>query len=249
MTENALRRFFMLWATAALAAASAGVGVMLATARAEGVALAVLPVVLVAVGSLIASNRAVLVYAAFVLCLLGPLPVTDPLPLHAGIQVYPADVLVLLAVASWAVAWLISPEEARPSVPRTHLLGWPLAALRRHVARRCNTGTRALRGEPLQRPAPLASYTPASPLRSATSSRAMPTGGSSWSSMQERSGRWASQSTATPLGRRQRSQAICRPAVSAFLPAARRCSWRERSCSPSSTSSSLARRDVRPYIL
>ena len=77
MTENALRRFFMLWATAALAAASAGVGVMLATARAEGVALAVLPVVLVAVGSLIASNRAVLVYAAFVLCLLGPLPVTD----------------------------------------------------------------------------------------------------------------------------------------------------------------------------
>ena len=127
MTENALRRFFMIWATAALAAASAGVGVMLATARAEGVALAVLPVVLVAVGSLIASNRAVLVYAAFVLCLLGPLPVTDALPLHAGIQVYPADVLVLLAVASWAVAWLISPEEVRPSVPRTHLLGWPLA--------------------------------------------------------------------------------------------------------------------------
>ncbi len=129
MTGNALRRFFMLWATAALAAASAGVGVMLATARAEGVALAALPVVFVAVGSLIASNRAVLVYAAFVLCLLSPLPVSDAAHLPAGIQVYPADVLVLLAVASWAAAWLINPEEARPSMPRTQLLGWPLLLL------------------------------------------------------------------------------------------------------------------------
>ena len=126
MPEDALRRFFTLWAAGALAAASAGVGVLLATARAEGVALAVLPVVIVAVGSLIASNRAVLVYAAFVLCLLGPLPVTGALPLNTGIQVYPSDILVLLAVVSWATAWLISPEEARPSMPRTQLLGWPL---------------------------------------------------------------------------------------------------------------------------
>jgi O-antigen ligase len=115
----------MLWATAALAAASAGVGVMLAIARAEGVALAVLPVVLVAIGVLIASNRAVLVFVAFALCLLAPLPVSDPLPLQ-GIQVYPADVLVVLAVASWAVAWLINPKQARPSTPHTKLLGWPL---------------------------------------------------------------------------------------------------------------------------
>ena len=126
MSESALRRFLTLWAAAALVAASAGLGLMLTTARAQGVALAMVPVALVAIGSLIASNRAVLIFAAFALCLLGPLPVTHALPLHAGIQVYPSDVLVVLAVASWAVAWLISPEEARPSVLRTQLLGWPL---------------------------------------------------------------------------------------------------------------------------
>jgi putative inorganic carbon (HCO3(-)) transporter len=124
--ENALRRVVMLWAVAALAAASAGLGVMLATARAQGVALALVPVAIVAIGSLIASNRAVLIYAAFALSLLAPLPVSDPLPLHIGIQVYPSDILVLLAVASWVAGWLISSEEARPSVLRTHLLGWPL---------------------------------------------------------------------------------------------------------------------------
>lgn len=115
----------MLSAAAALAAASAGVGAMLAMARAEGVALAVLPVVVVAIGALIASNRAVLVFVAFALCLLAPLPVSDPLPLQ-GIQVYPADVLVVLAVASWAAAWLINPKQERPSMPHTKLLGWPL---------------------------------------------------------------------------------------------------------------------------
>ena len=98
----------------------------LASARAEGVTLALVPVAIVAIGSLIASNRAVLVFAAFALCLLVPLPVSDPLPLHAGVQVYPSDLLVVLALVSWAAAWLINPQEARPSMPRTHILNWPL---------------------------------------------------------------------------------------------------------------------------
>ena len=85
-----------------------------------------MPVALVAIGWLIASNRAVLVFAAFGLCLLAPLPVTDPLPVHVGIQVYPSDLLVLLALVSWAAAWLLNPETARPSLPRTQVLGWPL---------------------------------------------------------------------------------------------------------------------------
>ena len=126
MPENALRGFFILSAGAALAAASAGLGVMVSTARTTGVALAVVPVLVVVIGSLIASNRAVLVLAAFALPLLAPLPVSDALPLHTGIQLYPSDILVLLAVASWVAAWLINPAEARPSLPRTHLLGWPL---------------------------------------------------------------------------------------------------------------------------
>ena len=126
LREYALSRFLSLWVAAGLAAASAGLGVRLASARAEGVTLALVPVAIVAIGSLIASNRAVLVFAAFALCLLVPLPVSDPLPLHAGVQVYPSDLLVVLALVSWAAAWLINPQEARPSMPRTHILNWPL---------------------------------------------------------------------------------------------------------------------------
>jgi len=99
---------------------------MLATAQTEAVALALVPVIAVAVGSLVASNRAILILAAIAINLLSPLPLTDALPLHSGIQVYPSDILVLLAVGSWVAAWLASPENARPSSLRTQLLGWPL---------------------------------------------------------------------------------------------------------------------------
>jgi O-antigen ligase len=126
MLESALRRYPLLWALATLAAANAGLGIMLASARAEAVALGALPIVAVLIGVLIASNRAALILAAFALNLLTPLPVADALPLHAGIAVYPSDILVLLAILSWAAAWLINPEEARPSPLRTGLLGWPL---------------------------------------------------------------------------------------------------------------------------
>jgi O-antigen ligase len=124
--DHTLGRYLVLGALLVLAAANAGLGVMLADTRTKGIALAVLPVALVAIGSLIASNRAILIFAAFAINLFDPLTPLGALPLHVGIQVYPSDVLVLLAVASWAAAWLVNPKDARPSSLRTRVLGWPL---------------------------------------------------------------------------------------------------------------------------
>jgi O-antigen ligase len=124
--QHALHRSAALGAIAALAAANLVLGQMLATARTEAVAFALVPIIALGIGILIASNRAILAFAALAINLLSPLPVTEALPLGGGIQVYPSDILVLLAVASWVGAWLIAPEDARPSTLRTTLLGWPL---------------------------------------------------------------------------------------------------------------------------
>jgi O-antigen ligase len=113
-------------AAVALAGLNMALGVMLATGRTKAVMLAFVPVVIVAVGSLIASNRAVLVFAALGIDLFAPLPLTGALPLPTSVQIYPSDVLVLLAIGSWVAAWLIGPEEARPSSLRTRVLSWPL---------------------------------------------------------------------------------------------------------------------------
>jgi O-antigen ligase len=123
--EHTLRRYLPLGIAAALFAVNAGLGVMLPGARTEGVALALVPVGALALGTLIASNRAVLAFAAIAMPLFEPLPLTDALPLHAGFQVYPSDILVLLAVGSWAAVWLLNPDEG-PSPLGTRLLGWPL---------------------------------------------------------------------------------------------------------------------------
>jgi O-antigen ligase len=111
---------------AALAASNVGLGVVFAGAKTQGVALAVLPAILLVIGSLIASNRAILIFAAIAINLFSPIPLTDALPLHGAIQIYPSDILVVLAVASWCAAWLMNPEDERPSLLGTRLLGWPL---------------------------------------------------------------------------------------------------------------------------
>jgi O-antigen ligase len=123
---DSLRRYLLLATLPVLVLVNAGLGVMMADARAKGIALAVIPLVLVVIGSLVASNRAILVYAAIAIGLFKPLPLADPLPLHIGVKIYPSDLLVLLAVASWITAWLLNPEEERPSSLRTRLLGLPL---------------------------------------------------------------------------------------------------------------------------
>ena len=110
----------------ALAAVNVGLGAMLTTARTEGTTLAVLPLLLLALAVLIASDRAVLVFAAIGLCLLRPLPFAEPLPLPLPFELYLSDVLVALAVGSWVGARLINRQTAGLSVLRTRVLGWPL---------------------------------------------------------------------------------------------------------------------------
>jgi len=111
---------------ATIGVVNVGLGVMLGTERMEAAALAVVPLLAVAVGALIASSRAVLVYAAIAIPLLSPLPLIGQLPLDTGVQIYPSDVLVLLALGSWVAARLINPDATRPSSLRAHVLGWPL---------------------------------------------------------------------------------------------------------------------------
>ena len=126
MTGRALRHPISLGVAAALITVNGALGLLLAEARAGAIALALVPVLAVALGALIASNRAILVYAALAMNLFAPVPLTESLPLNTGIDVYPADVLVALAVGSWVAAWLMSPERARPASMGTHVLGWPL---------------------------------------------------------------------------------------------------------------------------
>jgi O-antigen ligase len=124
--ERALPGFIALATFAALAAANAWLGAMYADAQNRAVAFALVPVILVAIGSLIASNRAVLIFAAFALNLFSPFTWVGALALPGGLNVYPSDILVLLAVSSWVAAWLINRPETRPSTLRTRVLGWPL---------------------------------------------------------------------------------------------------------------------------
>ena len=120
------RRPLAIGLVSALAAVNVGLGAMLTTARTEGTTLAVLPLLLLALAVLIASDRAVLVFAAIGLCLLRPLPFAEPLPLPLPFELYLSDVLVALAVGSWVGARLIDRQTAGLSALRTRVLGWPL---------------------------------------------------------------------------------------------------------------------------
>lgn len=88
--------------------------------------LGLLPVALIAFGALAAGDRSVLVFGALALGMVPGL-LKDPLPLPGSLSVYPSDVLVLLAVGSWAAARLTSGSTGlRLGWPSTPLLGWPL---------------------------------------------------------------------------------------------------------------------------
>jgi O-Antigen ligase len=111
---------------AALAFLNVGLGAMLASARLEGTAVAVLPLIVLACAVLVVSDRSVLVFAAIALCLLEPLPFAQPLSVPIPIQIYASDVLVALAVGSWLGARLIGRQSTGLSMLRTRILGWPL---------------------------------------------------------------------------------------------------------------------------
>ena len=116
-----------LGAVAALAFTNLVLGVTVTAAGLDAAAaLVVIPVAAVVLGALIASSRAILVYAAMAVPLSSPLPLNGPLPLNAPVEVFLSDVLVLLAVGSWVVARLLEPETRSPTALRTHVLGWPL---------------------------------------------------------------------------------------------------------------------------
>lgn len=107
--------------------ADVALGLGFAGHRRDAVALGVLPTLLVAFGALAASNRAILAFAPLALGFAYPLPLDKPLPLP-GLNVYIPDLIVLLALVSWAVAWLLSDRETRPRLPRTPVLGLPFLA-------------------------------------------------------------------------------------------------------------------------
>ena len=71
---------------------------------------------------LIASNRAILVFAVFAIDLSGITPLREPVVGHF----WASDLLLMVVLMAWAASWLIAPDGARPSWPRTPLLSWPL---------------------------------------------------------------------------------------------------------------------------
>jgi O-antigen ligase len=127
----------------AAAVFNAGLAVILAHRGVSSSALlALLPLFIILFGVLVASNRAVLLAAALGLSMTIP-ALQKPLPLPFPGQLYGADLVVILALASWAARRLTSPTETRPRYPATPLLGPPLilfaavtlwAVLRGHYA-------------------------------------------------------------------------------------------------------------------
>jgi O-antigen ligase len=114
-------------AAAALVLVNVALGFGLAESRTAGIALAFLPAAVVLAWVLPAVNPAIFAFAALSLDFLYPIKVDQPLPLPGGVNLHVADVLVLLALASWALSRLSSSPGSRPRWPRTPVLGWPLA--------------------------------------------------------------------------------------------------------------------------
>ena len=122
MEARALPAFLGLSVVVAL---NVDLGLLLAIGpRKAGIVAALLPVLVVAAAALIASNRAILIFGAFALDLSGVTAIRKPIVGHF----WAADFLLILAVGSWAAAWLIAPGGKRPSLPKSPLLSWPLLA-------------------------------------------------------------------------------------------------------------------------
>ena len=113
-----------------LVLAVAGFNVLLASALVRGETkiaflLVALPV-LVLVSELLVARREWLVFAALALAIAGG-PLNGRLPGTGGTAVYPADVLVLLALAGYVLERLRTGSRERAGWPRTAVLSWPLA--------------------------------------------------------------------------------------------------------------------------
>jgi O-antigen ligase len=112
----------------ALAVSFAAAYALVQVGPTAAVALGALPlVVLAAAGLLTMWGRATLLMAALALPLTGIAVLAKPLPI-AGPAIFVQDVVIVLALGSWAIAALVGRgREAVPPVPRTPVLGWAFA--------------------------------------------------------------------------------------------------------------------------
>jgi hypothetical protein len=128
---------------AAVAANALAALAIIRVSPAAALAVAVLPAVALLLGRLTASDRAILF--AFALGIsMSIRPLVLPLSFSGGAHLYPADIIALLAPASWLAARYLRPPDERPSSPlASPLIGWPLllfgvavlvAAVRGHIA-------------------------------------------------------------------------------------------------------------------
>ncbi len=99
------------------------------------IAFALLPALAVALGALLAGRAYVLVCIALALEFTNTPLLTEPLPLGGSIAIYASDVILVLAVMTWAAAELIGGKaDWFKTRPRPLTLGWPLAAFAVFVA-------------------------------------------------------------------------------------------------------------------
>jgi O-antigen ligase len=88
-----------------------------------GLVAAAVPLMVVISATVIASNRAILVFAVFAIDLSGITPLRREI--ISG-HVWVADLILFAALIAWAAAWLIRPDGRRPSWPKAPILSWPL---------------------------------------------------------------------------------------------------------------------------
>jgi O-antigen ligase len=129
--DNEMRRVALEPLTlTCLFAVAAGANLVVAMALAGGrtlpaFGLGLLPLVLVLLAALVASDRSILVLATLAFAIFESPVSANPLPGTGG-SIFVADLLLVLAIGSWSAAWLISPREDRPPMLRTAVISWPL---------------------------------------------------------------------------------------------------------------------------
>jgi hypothetical protein len=146
---------------ALVAAGAAALNLLVAYGLARGgtaamgiVALAVLPVLLVAFGMLVESHRAMLAWTAFALPFVGLPIATQALPVPGGVRLFPMDLLLLLAVGAWLASRLTGREVLRLSP----VFGWPLAILALAVLQGVITGNQEYGTSLVSQPFRLVAY-------------------------------------------------------------------------------------------
>jgi O-antigen ligase len=82
------------------------------------------PLLVLLSAELVVRHRTVLVFAALLIAMIGG-PINGRLPGTGGTALYLADIIVVLALASWFLARLVLPDESKPLWPRSLVFSWP----------------------------------------------------------------------------------------------------------------------------